>query len=233
MSARRLVVLAVCLAIAMAIGQIVAGGKLPGKPDEPQSKGVAEPGKGKRAQAFIAAFNKGDAKETASFWAPDATYVDQVGREIKGRAAIEKLYEKVFAGNKGAKLTVHVTSARLLTPEVAVEDGTTEVTPADGNPGTVARFSAVLVRKDGEWYFESVHESVARPPTHAGHFEDIDWLIGEWTGESDCAPAPRARRSYADLRRNAVDLLGRRRQANPVLFVLLGRRHRAGGLDKG
>ena len=198
MSARRLVVLAVCLAIAMAIGQIVAGGKLPGKPDEPQSKGVAEPGKGKRAQAFIAAFNKGDAKETASFWAPDATYVDQVGREIKGRAAIEKLYEKVFAGNKGAKLTVHVTSARLLTPEVAVEDGTTEVTPADGNPGTVARFSAVLVRKDGEWYFESVHESVARPPTHAGHFEDIDWLIGEWTGESEKGESGTATYEWAE-----------------------------------
>ena len=55
-----------------------------------------QPAKGRRAE-FIAAFNKGDAKAVAAFWTPDATYVDQVGREYKGREAIEKLYEKVFA----------------------------------------------------------------------------------------------------------------------------------------
>ena len=37
------------------------------------------PGKGKRAQEFIAAFNKGDAKAVAAFWTQDADYVDQVG----------------------------------------------------------------------------------------------------------------------------------------------------------
>src|SRR5262249_16846835 len=151
--------------------------------------------KGQRAQEFIAAFNKGDAKALAGFWTPDGDYVDQIGRLYKGRAAIQKLYEKLFAGQKGAKLTVTVTSARMVGNDVAIEDGIPEVTPADGGPGTAARFSAVLVKKDGVWYFESVHEAVAHPPSNAEHFEDLEWLLGDWTGESQKGESATA--SYA------------------------------------
>jgi uncharacterized protein (TIGR02246 family) len=216
MRMRNLLTLAMVLGIALTTWQIVSAGKEPAKPDEPQSKGAVEPGKGKRAQEFIAAFNKGDAKATASFWMPEATYVDQAGREIKGRAAIEKLYEKVFAGNKGAKLTVNVTSARPLTPDVAVEDGTTEVTPANGDPGTVARFSAVLVKKDGEWYFESVHESIARPPTHAAQFEEIEWLIGEWTGEGDKGESGTASYEWAENQNFIVSSFATTQNGTPI-----------------
>ena len=102
--------------------RITEGGQSEAKPGTPT-------GKGKRAQEFIAAFNKGDAKAVAAFWMPDATYVDQTGRQTKGQAAIEKLYAKVFADQKAAKLTIHVTSMKLLSPDVALEEGITEVTP--------------------------------------------------------------------------------------------------------
>jgi uncharacterized protein (TIGR02246 family) len=198
MKTQRLLGLALCLAAALAVGQFVAVGKTPTAPQEARAKADAAPGHGQRAQAFIAAFNKGDAKAVAAFWTPEGDYVDQVGRQIKGRAAIEKLYEKVFAGNKGAKLTVTVTSARMVGADTAIEDGITEVTPADGGPGTAARFSAVLVKKDGEWYFESVRESVAHPPSNAEHFEDIDWLIGDWAGEADKGESGTASYSWAE-----------------------------------
>jgi uncharacterized protein (TIGR02246 family) len=198
MTNRRLFGLALGLATALVICQMVAGGKMPGNPDETEARGEPEAGKGKRAQEFIDAFNRGDAKATASFWTQEATYVDQSGREIKGRPAIEKLYAKVFTEQKGAKLTVNVTSARLISPDVALEDGTTEVSPADGGPGSVARFSAVLVKKDGEWYFESVRESVARPPTNVERFEDLEWLIGEWTGENPKGESGTASYAWAE-----------------------------------
>ena len=182
MRKRSLFGLAFGLVAALAAGLIVAGGKVPARQEETKGEGEA-PGKGKRAKEFLAAFNRGDAKAVAAFWTPDGDYVDSVGRRHKGRAAIQKLYEKVFAGRKGAKLTVTVTSARQVTPDVVLEDGITEVTPADGGPPTAARFSAVLVKKGGEWYFESVRESVAHPPSNAEHFEDLEWLIGDWEGE--------------------------------------------------
>ena len=71
-------------------------GELPAQPES----GKPALGKGKRAQEFVAAFNRGDAKAVAGFWAPDAEYVDQMGGTVKGRAALEKLYAKTFAENK-------------------------------------------------------------------------------------------------------------------------------------
>jgi uncharacterized protein (TIGR02246 family) len=147
------------------------------------SKKEDVPGEGKRAKEFIAAFNAGDAKAIARFYTQDAEYVDQMGHRVKGRPAIQKLYDQQFAEQKGAKLTITMNSARMVTPDVALEDGLAEVTPAEGGPPTVAHFTAVLVKKDGAWYFESVHDAVAHPPSNAERFAGLDWLLGDWVGE--------------------------------------------------
>jgi uncharacterized protein (TIGR02246 family) len=162
----------------------VSLGKVPADTQEPRAQDKDESVSRRRA-AFIEAYNRGDAKAAAGFWAPDADYVDEDGLQYNGREAIEKLYEKVFAARKGAKLAVHTTASKMLTPEVAVNDGITEVTPADGGPSTASRFTAVLVKKAGEWYLQSVRDAAAQPPSNADHFEDIEWLIGRWAGESD------------------------------------------------
>jgi uncharacterized protein (TIGR02246 family) len=185
------------LAAILAAAGIIAAGRLPADAQERKAQEKEQPAKDRREQ-FIAAFNKGDARAVASFWTPDATYVDQVGREYKGRTAIEQLYEKVFAARKGAKLAIHVTSAKQVSPDVALEDGITEVTPSEGGPGTAARFTAVLVKKDGEWYLQSVHDSVVHPPSHAEHLEDLEWLVGEWTGEAEKGESARATYDWAE-----------------------------------
>jgi len=179
MRKRSLFGLAFGLAATLALGLILAAGKVPALADE-KLEGT---GKGKRAQEFIAAYNSGDAKAVANFWTPDGDYVDEVGHHYKGRAAIEKVYEKVFAQNKGAKLAIHVTSARLITDDVGLEDGISEVTPADGGPPTSARFTAVLAKKDGVWYLETVRDSIANPPSNGERFADLEWLIGDWAGD--------------------------------------------------
>jgi uncharacterized protein (TIGR02246 family) len=182
----------------LAIGYYVAAGKMLAGADEPKAGDKETLGKGKRAQEFIAAFNKGDAKAVAAFWTADANYVDQSGREYRGRAAIEKLYEKSFAARKGAKLAIVPTSVRLLGDDVAIEEGLTEVTPADGSPASVARFSAVLVKKEGQWYLQSVHDAIARPPSNVAHFDDLEWLIGDWKGEADKGESGTASYNWAE-----------------------------------
>ena len=178
--------------LGLTLGLIVAAGPAPSPAAE---KAPASPGHGERAKAFTAAFDKGDAAAVAAFYAEDADYIDQAGHESHGRAAIQKLYEKTFAAQKGAKLTITVTSARLLSPDVALEDGVTEVAPGDGGPPTAARFAAVLVRKDGEWYLASVRDSVALPATHAEHLDGLAFLLGDWVGEE--AKGESATASYA------------------------------------
>ena len=59
----------------------------------------------KNAEAFIEAFNKGDAKALAAFLTDDGDMVDQDGHQFKGRKAIEEDYEKLFADAEGPSST--------------------------------------------------------------------------------------------------------------------------------
>jgi uncharacterized protein (TIGR02246 family) len=188
------------LAFRLAIALAVAAGTKPVQAAEPNTKDKETLGKGKRAQEFIAAFEKGDAKAVAGFWTENGDYVDETGRDFKGRAAIQKMYEKFFAGNKRMKLNIIVTSARMVGTDTALEDGITEVTPAEGGLPSAARFSAVLVKRYGEWYFESVRDSVPHPPSNAEHFEDLEWLLGEWTGVAEKGESAKASYAWAENR---------------------------------
>lgn len=145
MKTRKWLVLALGLAALLAAGGVVAVGRLAA--DAEKAKAEDKALDKERRAAFIAAYERGDAAAVAAFWAEDATYVDPDGIEHKGRTAIEKMYAKLFADNKGAKLAIHVTSLKQTTPDVALEDGITEVTPSGGGFPAAAQFSAVLVKK--------------------------------------------------------------------------------------
>ena len=138
----------------------------------------------KRAEAFAATFNKGDAKGLAAFFTANADLVDPEGRHTTGRDAIEKVYRKYFADNKGAKLTIHIQSVRVPRADLALEDGLTEVV-SPGGPPSAARYSVVYVKQEGEWYLESVREAIAVPPTNADRLEDLAFLVGDWEEDSD------------------------------------------------
>jgi uncharacterized protein (TIGR02246 family) len=204
-----------CGLAAMAIGLTIGVGRMPARGDDQKLLEAAN--KGKRVTEFIDAFNKGDATAVASFWTPDATYTDEVGNVIKGRPAIEKLYQKVFADRKGAKLTIHVESAKLLTPEVGIEEGVTEVTPAEGGPPTSARFTAVLVKREGQWYFETVNDSIVQPPSNGEHFEDLEWLLGDWTGEAEKGVSATASYAWSDNRNFIVSSFATTMDGVPVV----------------
>lgn len=82
------------LALACALGS----GSSPARAAEsdPQEAAIT-----KTAEAFVEAFQKGDAKAVAAFWTQDGDYVDLTGRVLNGRPAIEKDFENLFAENKG------------------------------------------------------------------------------------------------------------------------------------
>ena len=148
----------------------------------------------KRTEAFVATFNKGDAKALAAFFTPDGDMVDPEGQHIKGRKAIEEVYQQYFAATKGAKLFIHITSVRVVRPDLAVEDGLTEVVRPDGPP-SAARYTVIYVKQDGQWYLESVREAIAVPPTNATHLQELAFLLGDWTEDVDKGGAAKA--SYA------------------------------------
>jgi len=137
------------------------------------------------AKAFVDAFDKGDAKAVAAFWAEDGDYVDLNGRHMQGRSAIENAFKDVFTEDKGLQLRIDVNSIHFLTPEIAVEDGTTSVIPPDNAPPSQARYTNVHVKKDGQWVLQSVREAPYTPPSNYEHLRGLEWAIGDWVDEGD------------------------------------------------
>jgi uncharacterized protein (TIGR02246 family) len=150
----------------------------------------------RNAEAFVDAFHKGDAKAVAAFWTEDGDYTDQRGHRLKGREAIEKLFRELFAENKGLKLRINIDSVRFPLPNVAVEDGTTEVAPAHGPPSR-ARYTIMHVKKDDRWQIDSVRDAMYIPPTNYDQLRTLEWAIGEWATDSPTGEGARLSFSWA------------------------------------
>jgi uncharacterized protein (TIGR02246 family) len=157
-----------------------------------QSKGDSKDGEAiqKQGEAFVEAFHKGDAKAVAAFWTPDGDYTDVTGRQLKGREAIEKAFKELFDQNKGLKIRIDSESLRFVTPDVAIEEGTSDVYPSDGAPPSRARYSIVHAKKDGQWLLASVREAPI-PQAANEHLQSLEGIIGDWSGETERGEAER------------------------------------------
>src|SRR5262245_42897633 len=80
----------------------------------------------KAAAAHVEAMNKGDLEAMMAFWTPDADYIDESGKQTKGKEALAALFKKGLTENKGSKITGKMNSLKFLRPEVAIEDGSLE-----------------------------------------------------------------------------------------------------------
>lgn len=134
------------------------------------------------SQAFVEAFNKGDAKAVAALWTDDGDYTDESGRTFKGREAIEKEYASFFAANKGVQIKVIVDSVKLLGDGAAIEDGRAYLEPAPGAPA-ISKYTAAHVKVGSEWLMATVRDSRVELPSAYKNVADLEWLIGTWTAE--------------------------------------------------
>lgn len=146
----------------------------------PDEKAIAD-----RANGYEAAHNKGDLKALIGFFAEDAEWVDGDGHVISGRPAIEKALKESFARQKGRKLDLRVESVRRLTPDVLVEKGTAIVT-ATNSPGSVNSYTAVHVKRDGQWVISQITETGAPLAGSAReNLRVLEWMVGEWEDRTE------------------------------------------------
>lgn len=139
---------------------------------------------------YAAALSKGDINAIAPFWTPDAEYTDDGGATHKGRDAIVALFRKGLEAAKGTKYQLRVTSMRFIRPDVALQDGRSDSTAADGSTDN-SKFTVVWVKTGGRWQISSAHDL----PDEASTAEDaaqalkgLEWLAGEWVSEDKSAP---------------------------------------------
>jgi uncharacterized protein (TIGR02246 family) len=137
------------------------------------------------AKTFVSAFEQGDADGVASMWSEDGDYTDLTGRHLEGRTAIKNAFADFFNENKGSKLRIDVISLRFITPDTAIEDGITSLTSADGSPPNQARYTNVHVKKNGQWFLESVREAPYVSSGNYEHLRGLEWAVGEWVDEGN------------------------------------------------
>src|SRR5829696_3714748 len=100
------------------------------------------------SRAFVAAFDKGDAKAIAALWTEGGDYTDASGQVFTGRPAIEEQYAAFFAANPGVKLKLTIDSLKLLNEGTAIEDGRAALDPAPAGPPAMSKYMAIHVRVD-------------------------------------------------------------------------------------
>jgi uncharacterized protein (TIGR02246 family) len=136
------------------------------------------------AAAFVTAYNNADAAAIAALFTEDGEMADLTGTDLtSGRAEILARYEEVFSGEP-LQIALEVDSVRLVTPDLAIEDGIFHITPADDEsaPPRSTAYTAVLA-KDGEGVWRIASTRSLRDVTESsGHLAKLaDALKGEWT----------------------------------------------------
>src|SRR5213595_944881 len=67
----------------------------------------------------------------------------------------------------------------------------------DGSAPSRARYSNVLIKKDGQWLLSSVREAAYSEPTNYEHLKGLEWTIGEWGDEQPNGPVGRVSFEWA------------------------------------
>jgi uncharacterized protein (TIGR02246 family) len=161
-----------------------AGGQAGG---EAKSRTAAEADIRKANENYSAALAAGDLDAIMAFWAPDADYIDESGKQTQGSDKIAGLFRKSLPEMKGSKVNIRVHALKFLRPDVCLEDGTVEKTAPTGVKDA-NRFSIVWSRAGDKWLISSVRDIPTDtgdlPSVAASYLNDLGWLVGEWADDS-------------------------------------------------
>ena len=73
------------------------------------------------------------------------------------------------------------------------------------------------MKKDGEWFLQSVRDSVPHPRSNAAHLEPLEWLIGEWAGEATKGESATASYDWAENQNFIVSSFATTLDGDPVV----------------
>src|SRR5262249_45498412 len=68
--------------------------------------------------SYTAAFDKGDLDSLLAYFTADADFINETGKQYKGKAGLAELFKQSLAELKGHKLKATITSLRFLRPDV-------------------------------------------------------------------------------------------------------------------
>jgi hypothetical protein len=102
---------------------------------------------------------------------------------VNGRDEIQQSFEDTFAASPKVAVSVVVDSIRFLTPDVAVEEGSTNLFPDGETLTSQGRYTVLHLKKDERWQMQSVRVVKEESLSAYGELQPLEWLVGEWIDE--------------------------------------------------
>ena len=148
----------------------------------PEQQAVAD-----AVAAFAKAYSNEDVAGLERQFSDDVVLIDPEGNETQGKQAVATMYANSFQQTAGLKIEPEVADIRLLTPDVARVEGQSRLSIEGGDASEFTRFSALLVRKDGQWKAAEIREYAAPADdvTPYERLKELEWMVGRWVDESD------------------------------------------------
>lgn len=138
------------------------------------------------AAEYLEAVNRGDFGAMRAHWSASGDIVDESGRKT---AVSEMQTPAASAATEGEieplRLSAQTESIRFVTPDVAIEDGTSQLTSPQQGTATRGRYSVVWVRRDGKWVIDAVREAANPEQASENRLQDLQWMIGKWVEQGD------------------------------------------------
>lgn len=181
--------IAYCAVVALTL-PLLAGPSLgaTGKTSPPAQKEAQGDAAG--ANAVIDAVNKaiaaGDAAAFAALWAKDGSYTDADGNIYSGQDSLQKRFADVFSTVK-PQVALKPRSMKLLSPTVAVSEGSVLGKDNAGKEAADTRYNMVLAKPAGKWLIVNASETaiVSEQAGTTPGLNDLEWMIGDWKAEKD------------------------------------------------
>jgi uncharacterized protein (TIGR02246 family) len=135
--------------------------------------------------AYVKAYNASDAQAVANLWSEEGEWVSPQGERLHTRKAIAAELAQMFKLAPKLSIEIAKPSIRFITNDVAIEEGHVTVFNA-GEITSEATYTAIHVKRDGQWQLDSVRETeipdlIAAPE----QLQDLAWLVGEWVDQAE------------------------------------------------
>jgi uncharacterized protein (TIGR02246 family) len=139
------------------------------------------------SREYVAANRRGDSGSLRKMWTADGDYIDASGQVFKIRQLIREPSAGSPPHTDSDDFPALGSTLRFITPDVAIEDGSTDFGTSGDGSGVSGRFTAVWVKRDGRWLLDSLRETTSTAPRFNEKLKPLAWLLGEWVGASDDA----------------------------------------------
>ena len=121
----------------------------------------------KLAAQYEEGWKAGDAQAAASVYAADAHSIGFTGQSFTGREEIEDNLAETLTMYEGSQIALEKTSIRFIKPDLAVWDGSWEITGVSESEGpappTKGLATTVCVKQNGQWLIVCGLTSVPPP----------------------------------------------------------------------